>query len=128
MAEAAQGYFHLSQGSPGLTAVGDSLYTHVFDKLELEGVAVAHPIVYIHEDRAKYSLESAVRTGTRLSGVGESSGITPLILGMNELRHLRIFLSYKEQKLYITAGAAPSTSNAASAPTTAPANTAALPK
>jgi hypothetical protein len=59
----------------------------------------------------KHGMSQWTETGTRLSSAGESSGAADMILGMNELRHLHIFVSYKEQKLYVTAASpAPSDS------------------
>jgi hypothetical protein len=67
----------------------------------------------------KIAANRAARTGTRLGGGDESEGVTDMILGLNELRHLHLYIAYKEQKLYISPAAAPqvaATATAASAP------------
>jgi predicted aspartyl protease len=114
--EAARQYFHLSPKSPGMNAVGESLYKRMFDKLDLDGLAITHPTIFIREDRMSYGVKQSPQTGSRLSSAGESNGLTSLILGMSEMKRLRVFISYKEQKLYIT----PASTGAAAAATIDP--------
>ncbi|HEY5338989.1 MAG TPA: hypothetical protein VIJ85_12350, partial [Rhizomicrobium sp.] len=60
-------------------------------------------------------IKSAPETGTRLSSANAVNGIVPMILGRREMAHLHLFISYKEQKLYITPSSPPA--DAASAQT-----------
>ena len=107
--EAAENYFRLKPGSPEMPATSESsksaapFYKHMFKELTLEGITIKYPVVFMRSDLRKSGMSQWTETGSRLSSAGESGGVTDLILGMNELRHLHIFVSYKEQKLYITA-------------------------
>jgi predicted aspartyl protease len=114
--EAAESYFGLKPGSPetpiaSAASAGAPFYKHVFRELSLEGIAIKNPTIFIRTDLMKHGMSQWTETGTRLSSAGESSGAADMILGMNELRHLHIFVSYKEQRLYVTAASpAPSDS------------------
>lgn len=100
--KAASQYFDLKRDSPGMTRVDDTYYQRTFDTLDLNGLAISHPVVLIRNDDMGYALKLRPQTGTRLSSAGESNGLTSIILGMHELKHFRVFISYKEQKLYLT--------------------------
>lgn len=120
--EAAVNYFGLKPDTPdtpkvGTSSTGATMFKHVFKSLVLEGIAINNPTVYIHEDMAKYAIAQSPHTGSMLASADSSEGFADLTLGMNELRHLHVFVSYKEEKLYITA-ASPPTTPAASAPAT----------
>ena len=109
---AAEGEFGLSPNSPGVQPVGSAtesprLYSHKFASLQLEGIAFNDPTVFLREDATDNSLRRATGTGTRLPSLSENNGDWSLILGTNELRHLHLFISYGEQKLYITAASPP---------------------
>jgi len=106
--EAAENYFGVKPGSPDTPQISDSAkggapyYKHVIRELTLEGIAIRNPAVYIRADLRRQGMSQWRETGTRVNSPDESGGETDLILGMNELQHLHIFVSYKEQKLYIT--------------------------
>ncbi|HEY4115251.1 MAG TPA: retroviral-like aspartic protease family protein [Rhizomicrobium sp.] len=126
--EAAENTFGLKTSTPDLVRADDGkadnpFYRHQFKSLVLDGVNIANPTVYVREDRIQSS-ELPGATGTKLaaaSGGSEEDGATDLILGMRELQKLHIYIAYKEQKLYISAGSpqpaevSSSTSRAASA-------------
>jgi predicted aspartyl protease len=110
--EGAKNYFGLDAASPGMTQAGHRsdgtpVYTYPFKKLELEGITIANPEVHMWRDELKYGIAQTGETGTRISSSTESNGKTDLTLGMSELRNLHIYIAYKEQKLYITAGNSP---------------------
>jgi hypothetical protein len=87
-------------------------YQHRFASLDFGGVAVANPVVDILPGLGRGPrLPSA--TGTRIAD-GETEQLPDMLIGMDILRHLHLYISYREQKLYIT----PSTPS--TAPATAP--------
>jgi len=107
-ASAATQYFNLSPNSPGMQLVskaGDAppIYRRQFKSLSLEGIMISDPIVDIVENEAGQAIQEDAPTGSRISSAGEENGVTSMILGMRELQNLHIFVSYKEQKLYVTA-------------------------
>ena len=81
-----------------------TIYRRDFHSLTLEGISIGNPQVDIVPDLVRNWFLSAGGdpTGTRLSGVAGPRGLPDLILGMDVLRSLRIYISYKEEKLYIT--------------------------
>jgi len=106
--EAAVNYFGLKPAAAdtpqiGATQSGTPFFKHVFKTLGLEGITIANPTVFISEDVAKYAMSQSSHTGSMISSSATSEATSDLTLGMNELRHLHIFVSYKEEKLYITA-------------------------
>jgi predicted aspartyl protease len=74
-------------------AAGVPRYFRGFKSLDLEGLSIRNPILEIRE-------RTAPRHGF------EQSGGNDLILGLNELRHLHLYIAYGEEKLYITPAAA----------------------
>jgi predicted aspartyl protease len=123
--EAAVNYFGIQPDSSdtpkaGASSSGSPLFKHVFKSLALEGIAINNPTIYIHENEAKYAASQSSHTGSMLSSTGTSEGFGDMTLGMNELRHLHVFVSYKEEKLYITAASPPAAAQAPPAATPAP--------
>lgn len=121
--ETAEGTFGLHPGTPEMTPAGDfhgaAAYHHTFKSLQLEGISIANPTVFIWDDQMKYGEQQTPHLGSRLTEMSEENGKTDLTLGMRELRHLHIYIAYKEQKMYVSAVApAPP---APVAPQTAPA-------
>ncbi|MGD0192342.1 MAG: retroviral-like aspartic protease family protein [Rhizomicrobium sp.] len=109
--EAAQNYFGLKPGSPDMVPAGEfhgvsnvPAYRHTFKTLELEGIAMANPSVYIWEDIEKYGMaSSAPETGSRLNDSSNAEWVTDITLGYHQLRNLHMYIAFKEQKLYVTA-------------------------
>ena len=60
-------------------------------------------------------LRHAPPTGSRLSGQVEADGLPDLLLGMDVLRHLHIYIAYKEEMLYVTPASSPAAETAQSA-------------
>lgn len=126
--EGAKNYFGLDPSSPGMTLVGHRkdgtpTYTYTFKKLELEGITITNPTVHLWEDEMQYREGQSPQTGSRLSDSTESNGKTVLTLGLHELRNLHIYIAYKEQKLYISAGdASPAAASSPGADSSAAAN------
>jgi hypothetical protein len=124
--DVAHNTFGLDQSSPGMVRVSDDggpgtvpVYRHTFKTLALEGLSIANPGIDIFEKVGSSRIPPHL--GSRLSDSDESGGNTDFVLGLNELRHLHLYIAYKEQKLYITpagspmAGATSTTSAATSA-------------
>lgn len=126
--QAAKDYFGLAPNSADMPQIGTSkdgtpFFKHVFKTLEVEGITVRNPTVLIQEDRGKYAIQQGTKTGTMLSSSGVPEGVVDLTLGTNEFRGLHVFISYKEEKLYISASSSPAPAAAATAtpPATTPA-------
>lgn len=122
--ETAEGTFGLHPNTPDLTASGQfngsvPVYRHTFKSLQLEGISIPNPTLFVWDDQTKYGMQQHPDTGSRLSDVTEENGRAELTLGMRELRHLHIYIAYKEQKMYITSAAPPAASSSAPAPTPA---------
>ncbi|MGQ0741776.1 MAG: aspartyl protease family protein [Alphaproteobacteria bacterium] len=102
--QAAHNRFGLgsSDMAPAGTMNGDPVYKRRFKSLELEGIAIKNPEIVIYVDRASSKVSQQPETGSRLAG--KAAGDVDLILGMTQLRHFRIYIAYRERKLYITAG------------------------
>ncbi|MEI9991265.1 MAG: pepsin/retropepsin-like aspartic protease family protein [Rhizomicrobium sp.] len=83
-------------------------YSHVFASLTFEGITVNHPHVEIIPDMTHDLLANTPPdTGTRLRPVEAKEFDSSMLIGMNILRHFHIFISYKENKLYVTPADAP---------------------
>ncbi len=85
-------------------------YTHRFGALSLEGIAVANPSVELMPDlmrNKRLDPKDSLEHGTRLPDPSRAVGFGDIILGMDILRHLHLYIAYKEKKLYITPATAP---------------------
>jgi predicted aspartyl protease len=121
---AAQASFGLGPASPDMIKVGDHaapggvpLYRHTYKSLSLEGLAIGNPTIGIFENQEQSQETLQHHTGSRFSSLGGEE--YELRLGVNELRHLHLYIAYKEQKLYITPTSAPVAVAAGSAPAAA---------
>ena len=80
-------------------------YTHRFSSLSLEGIAVSNPSIELIPDLARNKRmdpKDSLEGGTRLPDPNRATGFGDMILGMDILRHLHLYIAYKEKKLYIT--------------------------
>jgi predicted aspartyl protease len=110
--EAAQNIFGLQPGAPdtpeiGRSQGGTSYYRHTFKTLALEGLTIGNPVVTVIPDLMKSKMQQTPTLGSRMSDISEQNGVTDLTLGMTEMRHLHLYIAYKEQKLYITPATPP---------------------
>ena len=124
--ESAKNIFKLEPDSTAMPKVGEAVgvlkvpvYQHTFNTLDLEGISIHDPTVYIRENLEKYTFTQSPHLGSRISDADERSGVTDLQLGTRELRHLHLYIAYKEQKLYVTPASEPPI--AATGPANAPA-------
>jgi predicted aspartyl protease len=119
----AQDQFGLKSGAADMTPNGYygenksvPVYLHTFKTLDFDGLAIGNPRIYIFEQEGITAAKSEPEIGTRLSSGNANNGWTPMILGIKEVSHLHLFISYAEQKLYVTpAGADAAASVATSA-------------
>jgi len=108
--ETATKKFAISLGSDDAPLLGtqssDPLlkyYSHKFDTLTLEGLTVSNPNIVIMTDRmgaGAPAFKSSIRGA--LNDPYNHVKRDELILGMNILKHLHIYIAYKEKKLYIS--------------------------
>ena len=105
--ETAEGTFGLHPGTPEMTPSGNfhgaAAYRHTFKSLELEGISIANPTVFIWDDQMKYGMQQKPELGSRIAPMNEENGKKDLTLGMRERRHLHIYIANKEQKMYVSA-------------------------
>jgi predicted aspartyl protease len=107
----AENQFGLKPGSADTPAAGtlngengSTVWRHVFKTLTIEGVTVANPEFAIIPDRMRKHFDNT-ELGSLVSRPDEQ--VEPdVLLGMNVLRHLHVYIAYKEKKLYITPAAA----------------------
>jgi hypothetical protein len=78
------------------------MWRHRFKSLSLAGLEVANPEVAIIPDKMSAKLNSW-STGTQMDK--PTFDKPPMLIGMNVLRHLHVYIAYKEKKLYITPAA-----------------------
>jgi predicted aspartyl protease len=92
---------------------GAAVYGHRFKSLDFEGIAVGNLDVDIIPDFLKDKYRQGPGTGSRIADPADNDEFPDMLIGMNVLRHLHIYIAYKEKKLYITpAGASSTPSNA----------------
>ena len=107
---AATDKFEISLGSDDTplkdTSKSDPLlkyYSHKFGNLSFEGLTVSNPNIIIMTDRmgsGQQAFKSSIRgvVNDPYNRVKREE----LVIGMNVLRHLHVYIAYKEKKLYIS--------------------------
>ena len=91
-------------------AAGDifGLYTaatsHRFKTLSIDGIGVNNPDIALQADITRYATPTKGDTSVRLISGDARSDEPDLLIGMSTLKHLHVYIAYKEQMLYITAG------------------------
>lgn len=89
---------------------------HRFGSLSIAGVAVSNLDVDLIQDKMDDAMNDW-HTGTLLDRRFNSVDHPPMLLGMNVLRHLHVYIAFKEKKLYITpAAGTPAAATPAAAP------------
>jgi predicted aspartyl protease len=83
------------------------VYRHKFHSLELEGIAINNPAIDIIPDLNRSKLSSAPALGSRLATRDEAQSLEDITIGIDVLRHLHVYIAYKEQMLYLTPATAP---------------------
>ena len=107
----AKRVFDLDPSSPGMKPLGDingdsklASFSHTFSTLSFEGISVSNPTLAIMPDRVAMAdtsqqTESRARTNGEFYKTDEE-----LILGMDVMRHLRMYMAFKEGMAYISPG------------------------
>ena len=95
-------------GKPGAT-----VYHHKFASLDFDGLAVSNLEVALIPDYTSDKYKPGPELGTRLGDTSQSGDFADMLLGMNVLRHLHVYIAYKERKLYITPAGPPNGTAAA---------------
>ena len=118
---AAERFFDIKPGSPDAPVSGVlnsnerlTTYHHVFKTLDFDGVVISNLDVELIPDRVTREFNEKP-TGS-LIGVTPQSISAPMLIGMDVLRHTRLYISYKTHMLYVT----PPTGPAAAAPAPVP--------
>ncbi len=112
-ADAAARVFGLAAAGPDDTALPDidgaRQFTHGFDRLELAGVAILNPRITIFPNLAgKRGANNSFRMGAQTARADDqSAAAAPVVLGMDVLSKLRLYIAFKEKKLYVTPAADP---------------------
>lgn len=120
--ETAKRDFSLTLGSPEtpvtghlMSETGPDTWSHRFESLSLEGIAIAHPNISLIPDLMHNKMTDpadTVSNDTRIRDTRRDTGLPDMILGMDVLHRLHVYVAYKENKLYVTP-AAPSAPAAA---------------
>jgi hypothetical protein len=111
--DTAKREFDLTPDSPGMTKAdnvnGDpklASYTHVFHTLNFNGIDVTTPRVDIMPDRVG-SKGGQQQTGNRALLDTADLTLPQLILGMDIMRHLHVYMAFKEKRFYVSIGSEP---------------------
>jgi predicted aspartyl protease len=103
-ARVAENDFALELGSaraPAAGAIqgGARIYRSRFHALSLRGIAVSNPVITIIPDLMRSALSNAAPTGAEDA---QPRNMIDIALGMDVLRHLHLYVGYKEHMLYAT--------------------------
>jgi hypothetical protein len=99
--------FGLDHNSPGMKRVGGSdqfpVFERQFDLLQLGGVSVHNPQIAIIADQTEQAFRMQHSEKSRDDPIyGVRMEIEALTLGMTTLSKLRLYIAYKEHKIYVT--------------------------
>lgn len=103
---AAENEFGIDTPHPHALRFGRNLisFWRKFASLNIGGVAVANPEIEIIPGLGRGPRLPSI-TGTRIADP-ETERLPNLLIGMDILRHLHLYIAYREQKLYITPSSA----------------------
>ncbi|HEY2067995.1 MAG TPA: retroviral-like aspartic protease family protein [Rhizomicrobium sp.] len=104
----ARQLFGIDASSPGMESIPDvdgmKAYRYRFKSLSLAGVAMPSPHIIIIPDGAALASDRSLRANRQETYQQDTIVRSPpLVLGMDVLRHLHLYIAYKEQKIYATA-------------------------
>lgn len=107
----AENIFGLKLGSADTPAAGtlngekgSTVWHHTFKTLTFEGVTVANPTFSIIPDRVRKHIAEP-QLGSLIARTNDDELEPDILLGMDVLKHLHVYIAYKERKLYITPSA-----------------------
>jgi predicted aspartyl protease len=109
----AERSFDLVLGSADTPVVGDpnsspalTTWKHRFKSLSLAGIEVSNPEIHIIPDKISEKINTW-STGSMLDNRSNSVELPRMLLGMDVLKHLHIYIAYREKNLYITPASQP---------------------
>jgi predicted aspartyl protease len=111
---AAEEAFDITKDSPGVTKKGylngdkrAEEYERTFKTLTIGGITFNNPKLSLLPDllRNHQINEHRPKINSHIDTNNESEGVDDVIVGLEELRHLHVYIAYKEQKLYISPAA-----------------------
>ena len=116
-ADMAKRLFGIVPDGPGNTPVDNptmpGAFKHLFSKLDFEGVAVANVSVLIMPKLiGTKDVNNGFQTGSRTQRYTDDINTQRMILGMDIMRHLRLYIAFGERKLYITEASKPAAASA----------------
>jgi predicted aspartyl protease len=86
-------------------------YSHRFNSLEFGGITMNNPQIDLIPDMVSQRTANETRTpagdDSRIPDRRIETALPELIIGMNLIRHLHLYIAYKEKKLYITSATPP---------------------
>ena len=88
--------------------------SHTFKMISVEGLGITNPTLAIYQDNtgggcnghARPKDVSLLAERSTFNALERCFGVPDLVLGLPELKHLRIFIAYKERMMYVTAASA----------------------
>lgn len=104
---AAEELFGLTASSPEMTKRLGDVYEHRFKALDLGGLAISNVPIFVYRDVSAERIKAAPETGSHISSANIENGLSPLTIGMHELRRLHLYFAFGEGKLYATAPTPP---------------------
>lgn len=108
---AAESAFGITKDSPGVTKNGHingdkkaEEYERTFKTLTLAGITFNNPKLAIIPDfmRNHQINEHQPQINSLIDTNPDTEGIDDIIVGLEELRHLHVYIAYKERKVYIS--------------------------
>ncbi|HVP83272.1 MAG TPA: aspartyl protease family protein [Rhizomicrobium sp.] len=121
---AAEEVFGITKDSPGVTKSGyvngdthAEEYQRTFKTLTIAGITFNNPTLALIPDLMRNHMINDHRPpiNSHIDTNPDTEGVDDVIVGLEELRHLHVYIAYKEQKVYISP-IAPSSSEAAPTP------------
>jgi len=108
---AAEGAFDITKDSPGVTKNGyvnsdkrAAEYKRTFKTLTIAGITFNNPTLALIPDllRTHQMNDHRPPLNSHIDINTNTEGLDDVIVGLEELRHLHVYIAYKEQKVYIS--------------------------
>ena len=109
----AEGRFDIDVNAPDVQKLGEmqgkgytaTIYGRQFKSLALGDIVINDPEIVLMPDMMRAQIRSGPPTGGLIADTRQAAGLPDLRLGMSSLSDLRVYIAYKERKLYITPAA-----------------------
>lgn len=108
---AAEEIFGIGKDSPGVTKVGyvngdkrAEQYERTFKTLTIGGITFNNPKVSLIPDLMRVHMinDHRPQINSHIDTNPDTEGVDDLVIGLEELRHLHLYIAYKEEKLYMS--------------------------